>query len=436
MPVRIESEIGPLRRVIVHRPGAEIVRMTQRDLELALFDDILSPPETQREHDMMVEILRGSGAEVLEIIDLLAAALDRAPLAERETLLRNLAETAGAPTLPEVLIAWEPAALANALVAGIYWEDVAAARMTLGRIRDLAFAPDRMAMRPLPNLMFMRDPCMAVQDALVVGRMATRARVREPYLVSFALRHSGVVETPRLLFAEDDEHRHRSFRSIEGGDVLVLSPEVLLVGCSERTSAPTIERLAQEALFPTCPRLSRIYVVMLPEARSVMHLDTVLTQVDRTLFLGHRRLMAGQGTSAPCPVARVDRPGVPTLLRGATVLDVLRDELGPDTTLVPCGGEDPLHQEREQWTDGANAVCLAPGRIILYARNVHTIAALREHGFSELRLHVVQPVEDRAGLLAQGMASARTVFSFSGSELSRARGGGRCLTMPIERGPV
>jgi arginine deiminase len=436
MSIKVDSEIGQLRRVLVHRPGDEILRMTQHDLDLALFDDILSPPETQREHDMMVEIIRGAGAETLDIQDLLESALQNAPADARRELLAQMGEAAGAPTLADALTDWEPEQLTHALISGIYWDDVKNARMSLGRIRDAAFAPDCMAMRPVPNLMFMRDPCMSAYDGLVVGRMATRARAREPMLVAFAVEHSGAIENPRLLFRPDDAHRHPLFRSLEGGDFLVISPEVLLIGSSQRTSGATIERLAVEALFPAYPQLKRVYSVMMPEARSVMHLDTILTQVDHHLFLGHRPLIAGQGDRKGCAVARVERNKAPELVAGASTLDVLREELGAQTQLVPCGGEEELHQEREQWTDGANAVALSPGRIILYARNTHTIAELTKHGFTEVRLHVVQPPEERAQLIAGGMAAERTVFSFSGSELSRARGGGRCLTMPIEREPL
>jgi arginine deiminase len=266
--------------------------------------------------------------------------------------------------------------------------------------------------------------------------MATQARAREPMIVSFAVEHGGVLDKPRLLFDAPDTHRHASFRALEGGDFLVLSPEVLMIGCSARTTAGTIQRVAEEALFPHYPDLKRVYAVMMPEARSVMHLDTILTQVDRKLFLGHRPLIAGQGDHAACPVARLERDRAPALVDGASTLDVLKEEFGPDTRLVACGGDDPLYQEREQWTDGANAICLTPGHIILYARNVNTIAALAEHGFGEVRVHPVQSEAERAERIREGMAAERTVFSFTGSELSRARGGGRCLTMPIERGTL
>jgi arginine deiminase len=163
-----------------------------------------------------------------------------------------------------------------------------------------------------------------------------------------------------------------------------------------------------------------------------MHLDTILTHIDRDLFLGHAPMIIGGGDRA-LEVARLERDKAPALVKKATVADVLREELGNEVQVVPCGGDDPLQQEREQWTDGANALCMAPGHILLYARNTHTIAALRDHGFEEAAVHVMQPPEVRAQLVADGRARGRTVFSFSGSELSRARGGGRCLTMSLCR---
>jgi arginine deiminase len=288
-----------------------------------------------------------------------------------------------------------------------------------------------MALRPLPNMMFLRDPCISTYDRVVVGRMANASRARETLLVAFALTHTknGAVQ---LSFAKP-EGAGEAFGSVEGGDVLVLSPKLMMIGCSERTHPQTLERLATHGLFPDHPRLERIYAVMMPQARSVMHLDTILTQIDRQLVLGHAPLIEGAPGRPPLAVARLERNEPPVLVSSASVLDVLREELGADLGFVACGGDDPLHQEREQWTDGANAVALAPGQIILYARNTKTIDALADHDFTEVRLSLVQPAEQRATAVRDAMKAGRTVFTFSGSELSRARGGGRCLTMPLVR---
>ena len=430
--VYVDNEVEALRRVVVRRPGAEIERMTQHELERLLFDDILSLSETGREHDIMVEILRGGGAEVLEIGDLLTRAIAKAEPSELQTLVEWVCEDQGVRELVPAILQFEPEAITRALIEGVYWSEVELARDSLPRVRALAFEHRKMALGPSPNLMFMRDPCVAVRDRVIRGRMATQARVRESHLVAFALRDE--LGDGALIFDDDDRARSPVYRSLEGGDVLVLSPEVLMIGCSERTTAQTIERLCVETLFSDTSPVQRVYTVLMPEARSVMHLDTILTQVDRSLFLGHEPLIRGNG-SEPLKVVRLTRDATPEEIVGASVLDVLREEFGSQVQLVACGGEQRLHQEREQWTDGANAVCVAPGRIILYARNRRTVNALRDQGFEEVRLSVVQSPDERRERIAAGMKRDRTVFSFSGSELSRARGGGRCLTMPLLRDP-
>lgn len=437
MRVQIYSEIGPLEQVVIHTPGNEIVRMTQHELDRLLFDDLLSPPAAKVEHQILAEILEGCGAEVLQLSDLLERALRNAPRAAVDQLLGIVAELSGFTDLADRLQSLQPKALAQALIAGVSFDalDQHAGGTSLARLRGRSSATPDFALWPVPNLMFMRDPCISVFDGVVQGRMATRARARESWLVAFALSHSGVDDDVplKLYFAEDDRHREQRFRSVEGGDVLVLSEQALMIGCSERTSAQTIERLASEALFVGAEKLERVYAVMMPEERSVMHLDTILTQIDQQLFLGHQPLIAPETPGTGLKVACLERGKPPRLLDGQSVLSVLEAEFGPEVELVPCGGDDPLYQEREQWTDGANAICLAPGKIILYSRNVRTIEALADRGFEEVKISAVLPKDLRRTLIAAGMQKPRTVFSFSGSELSRARGGGRCLTMPIRR---
>ncbi|MEM9458084.1 MAG: arginine deiminase family protein [Myxococcota bacterium] len=435
MQIAIDSEIGPLRHVLVHRPGDEIVRMTQHDLDRMLFDDILAPDETMAEHDLMTEIMQESGARVLPLFPLLHEALEAAPPPARRALIDRVCEQTGSFGVAPRLMDWPADRLTAGLVTGVLWKELGSGPTSLARLRMGTTAAHRFAIPPVPNLMFMRDPCMAIYDRVVMGRMATEARAREPWLVTFALEHAPSARVP-LCFQADDSGRSTRYRSLEGGDVLVLCAQAVMIGCSIRTTPQTIQRLAEEALFALHPRLERIYAVMMPEARSVMHLDTILTHIDRGLFLGHRPLLAGQGEQPGLPVAVLQRGRPPEMMNGASVLDALKQELGAATRLIPCGGNDPLYQEREQWTDGANAVALRPGHIILYARNTHTIRTLRTHGFEEVRLSVVQAPAQRRELIATGLRRPRTVFSFAGSELSRARGGGRCLTMPLARDPV
>ncbi|MCB9676719.1 MAG: hypothetical protein H6737_16500 [Alphaproteobacteria bacterium] len=426
--MQVYNEVGELERVLVHKPGAEVVRMTQFELEPLLFDDILAIDLARREHDVLQQILRHGGAEVLEVADLLQRALVTAPPEATAQLLDTVCELAAARELAEVLSALPADRLAAALIEGIAWAEVPAARQTLARMRSRLEQHELMAIQPVPNLMFMRDPCIGIYDRVVVGRMSTSARARESVLVHFALRY-GLDPAPPFVFDTPDWSRNPAYRALEGGDVLVISPQILLIGCSERTRPETIERLAKEVLFPSFPQLERVHAVIMPRRRSVMHLDTILTAVDEGLFLGHAPMIThGRDIS----VVELARGRNPRLLEGLTVENLLKRELGDATQVVPCGGDDELHQLREQWTDGANAVCLAPGRIVLYSRNVRTTNTLVEHhGFTQLNLSADDPAEVREEKLSA--SEGRTVYTFMGSELSRARGGGRCLTMPLSR---
>ncbi len=432
LTISIHNEIQTLTRVAVNSPGEEIARMRPEDFPRSLFDDILSPSETTSEHDVLRNVLEDSGAEVTNIRQILEEAFKAAPKSDRVDLLERVSIAAGNHSLAMELADWDPAELVPALTSGLAWARVGQKMPSLARLRATHHAPNDMALQPIANLMFMRDPCISIYDTIVPSRMTYAARRREPLIVGFALRWGMGVAAEQFLeipHQQDEPHRYSSF---EGGDFLVLSDEALAIGSSQRTSPQAIERLST-LLMERHPKLQRVYAVLMPEERSMMHLDTILSQADHEHFLGYLPLITGQGFGDPLKVALLERDRPPRLVERMTVHDVLRDEFGDNVRVVSCGGSDPVHQAREQWTDGANGFCIKPGHVILYGRNQMTLKALRELGYEQVKLGAVLSREERRNLVVNANAQERVAYSFVGSELSRARGGPRCLTMPLSR---
>ncbi len=412
--LRVDSEIGALRRVLVHRPGHEIDWMVPSMMERLLFDDILYGTEAREEHDAFRAVLEAAGAETLDpetlLADVVANAEHRSGLLEelgRRRLLNDdvLGQLDGLP----------PDRLASALIAGL--------RADADGTSEGMRAFYRLA--PIPNYFFQRDPQAVLGSHVLVSAMATEAREREPLLsrAVFA-HHPAIAAADRLLELPTGKGQPRPL--VEGGDVLVANAETLLVGLSERTNRWGIEALAR-ALREAGSSFRRIVVVELPAQRSYMHLDTVFTFIDHGLCLAYLPVLAPDG---------VERGHVYTIdLEAPTISYTLCDDLptaladlGQPIELVACGGEDSLiDQQREQWTDGANAFAIAPGVIVIYQRNRRTTDALAKRGWRVL--FETDVIEDGATVLGEGP----TVVTLSGNELSRARGGPRCMTMPLTR---
>jgi len=425
MPLRVDSEIGRLRRVLVHRPGREIDWMVPSMMETLLFDDILDGDDARLEHDGFCQVLLQAGVQVLDAQTLLADVVGQEDA--RKRLLDELEAEYGVPySLVRQLYEMPDRELATTLIEGI---------RTPGEISDV-HRQRFFDLYPVPNYFFQRDPQVVIGNRVVISSMATGAREREPLLARTIFENHAHAKGLDALFEIDvppsGAPQHNPlfpYPSLEGGDVLVPSPEVVLVGLTERTNRKGIEVLA-EYLRKQETSFRHLIMVELPRKRSYMHLDTVFTFIDRGLCLAYLPVIQPGGPES-AHVYHVDLTARQlTFTVKDSLLGVLRD-VGIELDVVPCGGGiEAIDQQREQWTDGANAFAIAPGLILLYKRNRKTVEELSRRGW-----RVLDEVEAAAGkhdLIGGGPA----VIALDCSELSRARGGPRCMTMPLERDPL
>ncbi|MEM7483452.1 MAG: arginine deiminase family protein [Acidobacteriota bacterium] len=409
MKIRIESELGRLRTVLVHRPGLEIDRMSPSMMERLLFDDILYGASARREHSLFETVLERSGARVVIAGDLLGEAL--AADGAVDWVLGELTRREGLrPELRERLAGQAPAELARTLVEGLPNPATADGR-------------NFFLVNPVPNYFFQRDPQVLLGRQVLTSSMATGARAREALLGQTIFTFH-----PELSAAHDGrltlDSSAGTLPTVEGGDVLVPSPEVILIGVSERTNRWGVQALAK-ALQGQETSFRHLLVVDLPQRRSYMHLDTVFTFVDRDLCLGYPPVI-GAGSPETGHVYRVDLDAPNLSFTVQPSLTQALSAVGLDIEVVPCGGAERLNQEREQWTDGANAFALEPGVILLYHRNQHTVDELDRRGWRVL-------TEEQVVSGEEPMGQGPTVITLEGDELSRARGGPRCMTAALER---
>lgn len=419
--ISVTSEVGRLRRVLVHEPGPEVDVMVPAMMEELLFDDILYGDRAREEHGLIRRALQVLGVEVVDAQDLLEDVL-RDPAARRWTL-----ETMLAPASADLRARLDDAPsedLASALVGGL--------RLPSRTAQDPDIS-DLFEIPPLPNWCFQRDPQIVIGTGVVFSSMTSAARERETRLARALFRfHPDLSATPVLHepIMADFERSHvagAGHACLEGGDVVVLSPDVIAVGLSERTNRLGIDDLAAAlAERSDAPRF--VVVVELPRRRAYMHLDTLFTPIDREMALVFPPVILQRG-SEKASVYEIDlrsrnRSWAP---RGDLLSCLSRRGAGFEP--ISCGGADPIAQQREQWTDGANALALAPGVIAMYDRNRATMDELSHRGFRVVDAEDLLLGREEVDL----DATERVCISFTSHELSRARGGPHCLAHPLRR---
>ena len=398
--ISVYSEIGKLKSVLLHCPGEEVENIVPDYLSRLLFDEIVYLEQARREHNQFANLLRNEGVEVMYLTDLMADILENPDIRReflKELMIEGKAVTEGLQeAILEYIGALSPKQLINKCIAGIRQEDLK--HIKPKELGDMVKNAYPFYLDPIPNLYFQRDPFASIGRGISLNVMANETRNRETLFAKYIFNyHPGFKNVPRW-YNRDKTH------PIEGGDILVLSEKVLAIGISDRTSPVAVERLAYNLLSSKEP-IDTVLAFDIPKTRAYMHLDTVFTIVDYDQFT------IFPGIEDPLDVYSITR-GEKNQLKikyeHKDLSHVLKEYLKLSAVnLIRCGDGDPIAASREQWSDGSNTLAVSPGKVVCYNRNIVTNNALRKN-------HI-------------------EVLEFDSYELSRGRGGPRCMSMPLYR---
>ena len=415
----VHSEVGRLRKVMVHRPDLALQRLTPSNHDDLLFDDVLWVERAQYEHDQFVARMRERGVEVFLLMDLLREAL-AADDKGRERIIELVASpyTVGwslVDEIRELLWGLGPADLATHLVGGL---TVAEADIDMSRYAGTSLIgaaiddPSQFILPPLPNTLFTRDSSCWIYDGVSINPMFWPARRREAYNVAAIYRAHPMFRDASFEYwypplGDDGRLNIVDFglASLEGGDVMPIGNGAVLIGMSERSQGRMIEQIARN-LFAT-GAADRVIACLMTRDRAHMHLDTVFTLLDRDKATAYPRVV---GDIRAISIRPGDREGDFRVTREPSFVGAVEDALGIDHLTVVETGGDEYQQEREQWDDGNNVVALEPGVVVAYERNTWTIGKMRDAGVE--------------------------VIEIEGFELGKGRGGGHCMTCPLQRDPI